>query len=111
LPGKPDIVLPRYKTAILVHGCFWHRHEGCKVASNPKSNVAFWEDKFERNVIRERRVASQLEAGGWRVIVAWECELKGKDRAIRVATAIARTLGRLPPDSSPLPSGNPAGLT
>src|SRR5687768_2132535 len=75
LPGKPDIVLPRFKTAIFVHGCFWHRHEGCKVANTPKSNTDFWVDKFSRNVARDAKIADELKRLGWRVIVAWECEL------------------------------------
>ena len=106
LPGKPDIVLPRHKAVVFVHGCFWHRHEGCKVASNPKSNTAFWEEKFERNVARDRRVAGQLEAAGWRVLVSWECELTGKGRAMDVAKAIALALGRRPlEDPSAFPGG------
>jgi DNA mismatch endonuclease (patch repair protein) len=76
LPGKPDIVLPKYKTAIEVRGCFWHRHEGCKVATTPKSNVEFWQEKFERNVERDKRTEKELRQLGWRVIVVWTCELK-----------------------------------
>ncbi|MCG7349443.1 very short patch repair endonuclease [Sphingomonas sp. ACRSK] len=92
LPGKPDIVLPRYKAAIFVHGCFWHRHEGCKVATTPKSNTQFWIDKFARNVSRDARVIGELQAMGWRVLVAWECELgpRGKvaARAMELAASI-----------------------
>jgi len=104
LPGKPDIVLPRHKAAIFVHGCFWHRHDGCKVASTPKSNTAFWEEKFQRNVARDRRVTSQLEAAGWRVLVAWECQLTGKGRATEVAVEISRELGRSPGDRAAAPT-------
>ena len=97
LPGKPDIVLPRYKTAIFVHGCFWHRHEGCKVATTPKSNTQFWVDKFDRNVARDTRVIAELEAMGWRVLVAWECELgparKATTRAAELAALIHRGHG------------------
>ncbi len=75
LPGKPDIVLPRYKTVIFVHGCFWHRHN-CKDATMPKSNTDFWEKKFSANVERDQRVKSELAALGWKVITVWECELK-----------------------------------
>lgn len=75
LPGKPDIVLPKYRTVIFVHGCFWHRHEGCKIASTPKSNTGFWVEKFERNIDRDRSAAEKLAQLGWKVIVAWECEL------------------------------------
>jgi DNA mismatch endonuclease (patch repair protein) len=79
LPGSPDIVLPKYKAAIFVHGCFWHRHEGCKYATTPKSRVEFWKEKFEANVARDRRNVEKLLEMGWRVAVVWECALKGKD--------------------------------
>ncbi|WP_201354271.1 very short patch repair endonuclease [Hydrogenimonas urashimensis] len=79
LPGSPDIVLPKYKAAIFVHGCFWHRHEGCKYATMPKSRVEFWTKKFEDNVARDRRNVEKLLEMGWRVLVVWECSLKGKD--------------------------------
>ncbi len=75
LPGKPDIVLPRYKTVIFVHGCFWHRHN-CKDATMPKSNTDFWEKKFAANVERDKRVKAELKDLGWRVITVWSCELK-----------------------------------
>lgn len=92
LPGKPDIVLPRYKSVVFVHGCFWHRHEGCKVATTPKSNTDFWVQKFDRNVARDARVTGDLEALGWRVFVVWECELdsgrKASAAALKLASAI-----------------------
>ncbi len=94
LPGRPDIVLPRYKTAIFVHGCFWHRHEGCKIATTPKSNTAFWVDKFRRNVERDARVAGELEAAGWRVFVAWECELGSATKSISWAASFAAAVRR-----------------
>ncbi|MDT1064662.1 DNA mismatch endonuclease Vsr [Paracoccus sp. CPCC 101403] len=75
LPGRPDIVLTKYRTVIFVHGCFWHRHEGCKVATTPKSNTEFWIEKFSRNVARDAAVLDQLHAAQWRVIIAWECDL------------------------------------
>jgi DNA mismatch endonuclease (patch repair protein) len=75
LPGRPDIVLPGRKIVIFVHGCFWHRHEGCKYSYTPKSNVAFWQGKFEGNVARDRKNAKDLKAVGWRVVVVWECEI------------------------------------
>lgn len=81
LPGKPDIVLPKYRTAIFVHGCFWHRHEGCKVATTPKSNTAFWLDKFERNVARDAAAVVELQAAGWQVLVVWECDLRSPEKA------------------------------
>jgi DNA mismatch endonuclease (patch repair protein) len=76
LPGKPDIVLPKYHTAIFVHGCFWHRHEGCRNATTPSTRAAFWQTKFDGNVARDRRNRAALEAGGWTVITVWECDLK-----------------------------------
>jgi DNA mismatch endonuclease (patch repair protein) len=74
LPGSPDIVLPARKTAIFVHGCFWHRHEFCKYSYNPKTNVEFWNRKFNNNVERDRRAQEGLQRLGWKVIVIWECE-------------------------------------
>jgi len=76
LPGKPDIVLPKYKTAIFVHGCFWQRHPSCKYAYSPKSRQGFWERKFAQNIERHRVVTAQLERLGWHVLVIWECEIK-----------------------------------
>jgi DNA mismatch endonuclease (patch repair protein) len=74
LPGTPDIVLPSYKTAIFVHGCFWHRHAGCKKATTPKSNSAYWEKKFRENIERDDRKKKELEEAGWRVIIVWQCQ-------------------------------------
>tara|TARA_R110002110_G_scaffold157063_1_gene352795 strand:+ start:4109 stop:4483 length:375 start_codon:yes stop_codon:yes gene_type:complete len=76
LPGKPDIVLPKWKTVIFVHGCFWHRHPGCPKASMPKSRTDYWKDKFDKNVERDARNRVALEALGWRVETIWECETK-----------------------------------
>lgn len=75
LPGKPDIVLPKWKTVIFVHGCFWHRHEGCKDASTPKTRTEWWLDKFEKNVANDLKKRGALEAAGWKLIVVWECEV------------------------------------
>jgi DNA mismatch endonuclease (patch repair protein) len=76
LPGSPDLVLPKYKVAIFVHGCFWHRHGGCRYATTPSSNVERWSLKFEANTERDARNAAMLRSVGWRVIVVWECELR-----------------------------------
>ena len=76
LPGKPDIVLPKYRTVIFIHGCFWHGHKGCKYYTVPKTNTAFWVAKVSRNQERDQEVWRQLEAKGWFVIVVWECQLK-----------------------------------
>lgn len=75
LPGRPDIVLPKYRTVIFVHGCFWHRHKGCKGTTTPKTRTDWWEAKFAGNVARDRRNQRSLRKEGWRVIVVWECEL------------------------------------
>lgn len=95
LPGRPDIVLPRFRTVVLVHGCFWHRHQGCKVATTPKSNTAFWQEKFERNTARDARNVASLQALGWRVLVAWECELGSQRKAQDAARRIACEIGHL----------------
>ena len=76
LPGRPDLVLPRYRAAVLVHGCFWHRHEGCRYATTPSTRPEFWESKFEANVLRDREVLTMLRAAGWRVATVWECALR-----------------------------------
>ena len=75
LPGKPDIVLPKYRTVILVNGCFWHHHD-CRYFVWPKNNAEFWKEKINRNVARDRETALKLQGLGWKVMVVWECELK-----------------------------------
>lgn len=82
LPGKPDILMPRLKACIFVHGCFWHRHANCKYAVLPKTRVDFWTKKLESNVARDRRVMEELTAKGWHVITVWECELKNPESAL-----------------------------
>ncbi len=76
LPGSPDIILPKYKTLIFVHGCFWHRHTGCKRATTPLTNKECWDNKFEKNIKRDRKIIETLERMGWTVIIIWECEIK-----------------------------------
>ncbi len=84
LPGKPDIVLKKYKTVIFVHGCFWHRHDGCTGATIPKTRTEFWTKKFEATVERDLRKKEELEQAGWKVEIVWECELKrDPDRALK----------------------------
>ncbi len=87
LPGRPDVVLPKYRTAIFVHGCFWHRHSGCRNATMPSTRREFWQKKFEGNVGRDVHNQAMLEAGGWTVVIIWECELKAE------AEGIVRRLG------------------
>ncbi len=83
LPGKPDIVLPKYKTVVFIHGCFWHSHKNCPDFVQPKSNQDYWIPKLERNKHRDSEHITSLELYGWRVIILWECELK---KAIRDET-------------------------
>ncbi len=86
LPGKPDVVMRKWKCVIFVHGCFWHRHPGCPIATMPKSRIDFWQDKFRRNVERDTRVKTQLEDMGWKVVVVWECETRDR---LALATRLA----------------------
>lgn len=77
LPGKPDLVLPRYKSVIFVHGCFWHGHTdvSCRLSRIPKSNIDFWKKKISINQTRDERIINELHALGWRVFVIWECQV------------------------------------
>ena len=79
LPGSPDIVLPKYKTVIFVHGCFWHRHENCKYASTPKTRQEFWNKKFTTNIDRDLVIQNKIKNLNWRSIVIWECETKNME--------------------------------
>ena len=88
LPGRPDIVLPKYRTVVEVRGCFWHRHEGCPFAYMPKSNRAFWESKLNGNRERDRRNLRELARQGWRAIEVWECELSDGRILDRLPTMI-----------------------
>lgn len=82
LPGRPDLVLRRWKTVIFVNGCYWHRHASCKKATMPKSNVDFWHGKFERNIARDQSNHSDLAKMGWRVVVLWQCEIGSIEKAM-----------------------------
>ena len=90
LPGKPDIVLPKYRLCLFVHGCFWHQHAGCKRATFPATNQAFWKQKLEKNRRRDESAMSALYKAGWQVCVIWECETKDQDA---LSAAIERCLG------------------
>ena len=92
LPGSPDIVLPKYGVAIMVNGCFWHGHKGCRYATKPKSNVEFWEIKIARNRHRDEVTNAHLEALGWHVITVWECELRGKAEAASKLDALVEEI-------------------
>lgn len=88
LPGRPDIVLPRYRTVVFVHGCFWHRHEGCRYAYTPKSNIEFWDSKLHGNARRDAQHTDKLRAMGWNVIVIWECTVGNPSILHRVVDEI-----------------------
>lgn len=79
LPGKPDIILPKHKTVIFVHGCFWHRHEKCRYAYKPKSRKTFWNAKFKENVRRDRQNLRALKQMGWKSVVFWECTIENQE--------------------------------
>lgn len=76
LPGKPDLVFPRWRIAVFVHGCFWHQHEGCRKAAAPKTRGDYWKPKFEKNIERDKRAVGELERLGWQTLTIWQCETK-----------------------------------
>lgn len=92
LPGRPDLVLPRHRLAILVHGCFWHQHPGCKLASRPKTRQDYWNPKLAGNVERDLRNAARLRALGWRVEIVWECDARIPDRLMSRLKEITKAL-------------------
>ena len=116
LPGRPDIVLPRYCTAIFINGCFWHGHWGCRYYRLPKTNVAFWEEKIERNRARDRRNYNLLGEQGWRVLVIWECDLRRAADRARLLESLYQDITR--PDAwkhvfidiSPSPAAAPPAI-
>lgn len=89
LPGRPDVVLRKWKAVVFVHGCFWHRHAGCRYAYSPSSNRSFWKHKFLENVARDRRAVSALRSQGWNVEIIWECELSPQ-RLRRLTRSVRR---------------------
>lgn len=90
LPGKPDLVFPRHRAAIFIHGCFWHRHDGCPLAATPSSNKAFWKNKFDANRARDRRQVAALKSLGWRVAVYWECGARKGVANLKALRALER---------------------
>lgn len=82
LPGNPDIVFPKLRTCLFIHGCFWHRHVGCRYATTPKTRVDFWGEKFRKNVVRDLANIQALEAASWEVLIIWECQLKTDENAL-----------------------------
>ncbi len=103
LPGRPDLVFPQHRLAVFVHGCFWHRHEGCRYASTPKSRIAFWTEKFAANVARDARQEAALRAHGWRTLVIWQCETKDQTLvAHKLAASVTRRRATDEPKNIPL---------
>ena len=88
LPGSPDLVFPKYKAVIFVHGCFWHRHEGCRYATTPATRPEFWAEKFAANVRRDRAAYDALVADGWRVATVWECALRKPNQVTATCSAL-----------------------
>jgi DNA mismatch endonuclease (patch repair protein) len=91
LPGSPDLVFRSRNVALFVHGCFWHRHDGCPYCYDPKSNIEFWNQKFKNNVVRDQRVCMGLEELGWRVAIIWECETANSDSLRKRLKELLRT--------------------
>lgn len=106
LPGRPDIVLPKYRTVIFVHGCFWHRHPGCRRTTTPATRKAFWLNKFEANIARDRKATETLERAGWNVLVLWECEVAAGSAIVTAADQLRRwyCARELSAQSDPRPS-------
>ncbi|WP_236858219.1 very short patch repair endonuclease [Burkholderia metallica] len=92
LPGSPDVVLPKYRLCIFVHGCFWHRHSGCSRASMPKTNKAFWISKFSKNVARDNAAREALFRLGWDVLIIWECEVKNPEKLELIIRSISEKI-------------------
>jgi DNA mismatch endonuclease, patch repair protein len=90
LPGSPDIVLPKYRTAIFVHGCFWHGH-GCSRSKLPQSNVEFWKEKIRKNRLRDKKAVAELRKSGWKAITLWQCQIRSLDAAlVRISAEMMR---------------------
>jgi DNA mismatch endonuclease (patch repair protein) len=90
LPGRPDIVLPKYRSVIFVHGCFWHGHAGCPNSHLPQSNTEYWRTKIDKNRKRDGESLNELHALGWRVCIVWECAIRGKNQKMKVAQVAAK---------------------
>jgi len=101
LPGKPDIVLPKRRTVVFVHGCFWHRHQDCPHATTPASRREYWLPKFKRTVDRDRKNQEELQESGWNVVVVWECETMDLKK---LSERISGRIAQYPANSNPRPS-------
>ncbi len=102
--GRPDLVFPRFRAVVFVHGCFWHRHDGCRYSTNPATRPEFWQQKFAVNVARDERVKANLLFEGWRVAIVWECTIRKQEAVKAVAQNLATWLAS---DSTELDVGNP----
>jgi DNA mismatch endonuclease (patch repair protein) len=102
VPGRPDLVFPKHHAIVFVHGCFWHRHEGCRYTTTPSTRPEFWQAKFDANVIRDAAIRDQLIETGWRVAKVWECSLRKTDQ---LATTVELLAAWLPSDSRLLEIG------
>ncbi|CAN5662751.1 hypothetical protein BH10BAC2_BH10BAC2_01930 [soil metagenome] len=91
LPGKPDLVLPKYKTIIFIHGCFWHGHNGCKYYVVPKTRTAWWMNKINGNIANDKKAIKALKKDGWKIIIVWECDL----RTVKVEKTLIKLLNKL----------------
>ena len=96
LPGRPDLVFPRHRVALFVHGCFWHRHEGCPKATTPSTRPEFWQRKFDRNVERDREVRAAMRDLGWTPLVVWECDLAPDKQEQALSNLVLRILDQNP---------------
>lgn len=92
VPGRPDLILAKHRAVIFVHGCFWHRHDGCRYTTTPTTRPEFWEQKFASNVRRDRAVCDALAASGWRVATIWECALRKPESLRRTVAAVEKWL-------------------
>lgn len=110
VPGKPDIAIPKLKTLIEIRGCFWHRHKGCPDATTPKSNLAFWKNKFKMNVARDARHEREWADLGWNLIVIWSCDLKTDKSREKTFRFVKRTLERWARDAEKTRRGDPDRL-
>ena len=107
LPGRPDLVFPKHRLAVFVHGCFWHRHDGCRYAYTPKSRIAFWTNKFAGNVARDQRKEEALRNLGWQVLVIWECETRDEENIKQsLTTRVHRGDSDLSPEHRGLSPGD-----
>jgi len=102
VPGRPDVAFPGRRAAILIHGCFWHQHPGCRHATVPSTRPEFWKAKFERNRERDARLLAEAEAMGWRTLVIWECETMGSDLCDRLVAFLGPPRTGAPPVALPL---------